>query len=933
VTARQRTALVFFLLAGLVSAISVSSPRPAAAAPPSTQTVNRSATFSTSGQSLWGPGAAQPPTDITNPIFDAPWSASGTAGGVDSVDFDPCFGILGGCNQHIGSFGASLTGSTSGVLGMSYTVHGQTGGTLGVHYPVHVTFTAPADDTFAPGATVAIDSSLSVDPSANVSTVYPTFDSLSLDGKFRFHLGVSGQICFFTCTSGSLFTIDLPTDGSTAQGALLSLTKSQLESLPGFGLTNCFNFATNILLGLGSYPNARCNNNGYVAFPDVTVGTTVNGDGSLTADGTDTYVIVPVSAVSWVARLLGLPPGFPNLSASLGDFTLSYTTLNLILTGLLSERQTLHFTPTVHVSLHLPRAMSWSVVGGGSGNSDTINYTAGQTVHLTIPTDQAGPLQISPTLSFANGNNVSNHTADSLSGNFEIKALSFALKIPPVSVDFGDLGSFQVWDGINISAGPVYDQNFPLGSTGLYSRDNSWQLGGFNSPGLDPFSLTPDPPPVATAQTVTPVEGASFTGKVGHFVDPDQTDATNQASADYAATINWGDGTPATAGTITGPDSGFDVTGTHTYAEEGTYSVTVTVNDDDTVGVTSTAHSTATVSDAALTTTASNPLSAVEGKPFGPLTFGSFTDADPAGTVSDYTATINWGDSSSSPAVVTANGNHFDVSFPGTHTYAEEGHPNLVVHVADAGGATTNIVVATSVADAPLHASGVTDNTTSSGNHVLMWPVPPGTGIVATFTDEDPGGVVPDYTATINWGDGNTSAGTIGTGSGGAFTVKGTHAYTALGEHTVTITIHDEGGSVATATTTTLSFGYAAGGTFAIGDGNASLGTDVTFWGAQWSKVNTLSGGSAPAAFKGFADSPNTITRCSTAWSTDPGSSSGPPATVPSYMAVAVASTVTKSGSTISGNSPKLVVVHTRSGYGPAAGHTGTGTVVATICG
>ena len=39
-----------------------------------------------------------------------------------------------------------------------------------------------------------------------------------------------------------------------------------------------------------------------------------------------------------------------------------------------------------------------------------------------------------------------------------------------------------------------------------------------------------------------------------------------------------------------------------------------------------------------------------------------------------------------------------------------------------------------------------------------------------------------------------------------------------------------------------------------IGDGIAVVGAAVTFWGAQWSKSNTLSGGSASASFKGFAD-------------------------------------------------------------------------------
>ena len=50
-------------------------------------------------------------------------------------------------------------------------------------------------------------------------------------------------------------------------------------------------------------------------------------------------------------------------------------------------------------------------------------------------------------------------------------------------------------------------------------------------------------------------------------------------------------------------------------------------------------------------------------------------------------------------------------------------------------------------------------------------------------------------------------------------------------------------------------------------------------------------------------------------------------------MGVLVASTATKSGSTISGNTVKIVVVKTDPGYSTNPGHDGTGTYVATYCG
>src|SRR5262249_56435872 len=49
----------------------------------------------------------------------------------------------------------------------------------------------------------------------------------------------------------------------------------------------------------------------------------------------------------------------------------------------------------------------------------------------------------------------------------------------------------------------------------------------------------------------------------------------------------------------------------------------------------------------------------------------TFTDADPLGTATDYTATITWGDGSTTSGTITSTGSVFSVS--GTHTYAEEG--------------------------------------------------------------------------------------------------------------------------------------------------------------------------------------------------------------------------------------------------------------------
>jgi hypothetical protein len=120
-------------------------------------------------------------------------------------------------------------------------------------------------------------------------------------------------------------------------------------------------------------------------------------------------------------------------------------------------------------------------------------------------------------------------------------------------------------------------------------------------------------------------------------------------------------------------------------------------------------------------------------------------------------------------------------------------------------------------------------------------------------------------------------------------------------------------------------------GTFVIGDENAAIGSQVTFWGSQWWQDNPLSTGLAPASFKGFAE--NATATCGQNWTTDPGNSSHPPATLSGTIPVIVSSQITKSGPVISGDTTEVVMVSVDPGYAGDPGHPGTGIVVGIVCG
>ena len=101
--------------------------------------------------------------------------------------------------------------------------------------------------------------------------------------------------------------------------------------------------------------------------------------------------------------------------------------------------------------------------------------------------------------------------------------------------------------------------------------------------------------------------------------------------------------------------------------------------------------------------------------------------------------------------------------------------------------------------------------------------------------------------------------------------------------------------SSGTSTTGIVAAPPSGGGGFVIGDvsaGKPTTGTRVNFWGSQLWKTNQFSGvNNAPASMKGYIDNAPSYT-CGAAWTSNPGNSSNPPATIPDYMLVVVASSI-----------------------------------------
>ncbi|HWB13519.1 MAG TPA: DUF4214 domain-containing protein [Pirellulales bacterium] len=317
---------------------------------------------------------------------------------------------------------------------------------------------------------------------------------------------------------------------------------------------------------------------------------------------------------------------------------------------------------------------------------------------------------------------------------------------------------------------------------------------------------------------VIATEGATFTGAVATFVNTGNP--TNPAS-DFTATIDWGDGTTDT-GTVTGTGGALTVSGSHLYADEGTNPISVVLADDAPGTATATATGTATVAEGdTLVAGTATTVSTTEGATFTG-TVATFTNTtNPTAPASDFTATIDWGDGTTGTGTVSGTGGAFTVT--GSHVYAEEGTSTATVILADdaPGTAAATATASVTAEDATLSATG-TAVTTAAGSAF--------SGAVASFTDANPGATGSDFTASIDWGDGTTTAGTVASNGSGGFSVNGTHTYAASGTDTILVHVADLGGSTADATSTaTVTSSSADVSISKSGPSSGTVGQNLTY--------------------------------------------------------------------------------------------------------
>ncbi len=335
------------------------------------------------------------------------------------------------------------------------------------------------------------------------------------------------------------------------------------------------------------------------------------------------------------------------------------------------------------------------------------------------------------------------------------------------------------------------------GDDTIESQPNNVVIPGSGTPTF--LSKAPYLDMTVTAPTQPVNEGQSVT-LTSSFIDPDDADTHTY---DWHVVASSGQEIPDG----TGPSFTF-VPG-----NAGTYCVTFTVSDHTGPQPPVTVEFTSLAVPPVLTppTTAQQAVAGISST----FNLGSLTVAG----VGPWTATVNWGDGQMSTFSPTGSGTLSDA-----HTYETGGQFTISESVAEYDGDTTSVTFpqTVNVMDQPVVVTGVPVSANLD--------TPTGSVVVATFTDPDGPGPVANYSASITWGDGQTSTGTITYNSTNEmFSVSGSHTYSTVGTETIMVTVSHGNAPPATSSSTATVAPAVTTTTLSSSSATAVYGSTVTF--------------------------------------------------------------------------------------------------------
>ncbi len=333
----------------------------------------------------------------------------------------------------------------------------------------------------------------------------------------------------------------------------------------------------------------------------------------------------------------------------------------------------------------------------GSGDDTIVGGPADDTVLAHFPQD---------TIVYGSGEMIFTDTApilDVSAGPNQSVDEGTAVTLTPSFVDLDDADTVSYdWqvvssNGQDIADGSGPSFTFTPGDAGTYTI--TFNVDGSEGSGTAQAVVTSSP----VAPTLTP-PSSSENSAVGEGTAATVDLGTLSAAGigPWTVTVQWGDGqTSSFTTTSTGP-----LTDTHTYTTVGDETITETIAE--AYGDTEIVSFPIDVIEPAVVLTGV-PVSAMMGESTGSVPVATFTDPAGALPATDYTATIDWGDDTSSAAdtITYASGTGIFTVY-GTHTYTAAGSYTLTVTVGHSGALTATTTTTATLSGSPATSTSLT---------------------------------------------------------------------------------------------------------------------------------------------------------------------------------------------------------------------------------
>lgn len=413
-----------------------------------TTTMSDNVTFSTTQQSIWGPGNAFV-SDIDVTLFNVPWNTSfGPAGGIANVGYG------------FGNWGGQISAGTWGNIGARFYMKGITAGYVDVDYPIQADITFPSANTIDRGTWVTINTDYNVTNGWALNSSPPSIGETALEMTTNLNAYIHPTICIGACVSPNVdvnvnetFPIFLMNQN---EAIYPGVTGSYNGSCPPPGFGYCTNPTPTAGLSLPVWikqntfpvplPGGSLGISGFLDLPSTPTNDYIAGT-CLGAFGSKKYVEINCDLIKFMGNFVPGPVGvvMQNLSNSynIGPVNFTYNLFSSTLSLDLYNEHQYDFCPNVEGSFNFPIAMNYEEVDPISGAILQTGFAPSATVDLGNDLRVEYPCNyefadIGMDYNIKDEANFTSHIYDVLDLTFTIQALQFDLT----------LNSFQLFPGI-----------------------------------------------------------------------------------------------------------------------------------------------------------------------------------------------------------------------------------------------------------------------------------------------------------------------------------------------------------------------------------------------------------------------------------------------------------------------------------------------------